>query len=272
MSYSQEDQAFAEQLSQGLLERNVKFWRDSYRMEAGDRLTESVMSAIQSSSSFLLLLSPRSLNSPWVARELEMALKLEKQGKLVIVPAIIDQCRIPDSLCDLLHFDLTSGKLEAKVSQLCSRLSNLAEQPLRTGRVTLDASTFTDHAIEVMETADGSFSMNLDIVSFDLAEQYTVLSQFQILGQQPFRGQRTHTAQTDALLVSCATAFKAGPFHVALGSAEVHLSQLALNDANDVYSMTCRIRRLGSQGRGYVIFNAGALFELICDGYGIEAG
>jgi TIR domain len=271
ISYSQEDRDFAERLSDELLKRNVKFWRDSYRMAAGDQMTERVMTAIQTSSAFVLLLSPRSLSSPWVARELQMAEELAGDGKLTIVPVVIEQCKIPDSLADRLHFDFASGGLEEGFSRLCSRLSKLAEHPLRMGRMTLDASTFTDHAIEVSETADGSFSMDLDIVSFDLGEQYTILSQFRILGQQPFSEQRTLSEQTDALLVSCAAAFKVGPFHVGLGSVDVHHSQFTLNDGDDLYSMTGRIRRLGNQGRGYVVFNAGALFELICDGYAIES-
>jgi TIR domain len=270
ISYSQQDLEVAQQLSTSLLKHNAKFWRDENKMLVGDKLWVLIEEAIRRSTSFVVLLSPDALRSEWVTKELNLALELESAGHVIIIPVVIAPCTMPASLVDHLAIRITEAGFDDDVERLAARLNRLDAEALPVGRTKLGPKTFSDHGIEIIETADGRFGMNLDVVSFDLEEEYTVVSQFNFIGLQPFSGTRTHKEQTDSLLVSCAASFKAKTFHVPLGSGKVHRETFRLNDGEDVYTMTSRIRRVGSEGRGYVVFNAGALFELVCDSHGIE--
>ena len=54
-------------------------WVDSRNMRGGDVLDEEIENAIRHARSFIAVLSPQTVNSPWVKKEIEMALAVQAE-------------------------------------------------------------------------------------------------------------------------------------------------------------------------------------------------
>jgi len=75
---SQDDQVVAE-IRQALEGLRIETWADSQWLAGGDKLELSIDQAIEKASHFLAILSPNTINSAWVAKEIRQALKVQKK-------------------------------------------------------------------------------------------------------------------------------------------------------------------------------------------------
>jgi hypothetical protein len=130
ISYSSVDKRFAYRLIIDLLTLGFSVWFDDWELLVGDFLSEGLIRGIESSTWFLLLLSPNSISSPWVKTEIETALALEQRRKgIVVLPLLIAPCEVPPALAGRIHLDFSSysaalEKLEARL-----RLAAASETP-----------------------------------------------------------------------------------------------------------------------------------------------
>jgi hypothetical protein len=85
VSYSSRDRAFARRLAGDLSRRYTKVWLDELELRPGVNL-DSIVAAITHSQCLIVLVSPPSMSSPWVTRELEIA----DQAGVQILPAVLD--------------------------------------------------------------------------------------------------------------------------------------------------------------------------------------
>lgn len=60
----------------------IRNWFDQYQISAGDIIRDSLMDGINKSDLFLLFISPEAIESPWVKKEIEWALKRERENPL----------------------------------------------------------------------------------------------------------------------------------------------------------------------------------------------
>lgn len=91
ISYSSKDQVFVERLFGDLRTREVQCWYAPEDLKIGDRLRIRIVESIERHEKTLLVLSEYSLNSMWVADEVEAALdKEERYGTTVLFPITID--------------------------------------------------------------------------------------------------------------------------------------------------------------------------------------
>jgi hypothetical protein len=87
ISYSFADQEFAERLHADLQARGVRTWFAPHDIHAGKKLHEQIDEAIRVHDKLLLVLSPQSMASEWVATEIAKARKREvRDGKRVLFP------------------------------------------------------------------------------------------------------------------------------------------------------------------------------------------
>jgi hypothetical protein len=89
ISYSDhgEDKEFAERLHADLQDKGIRCWFAPHKMEGGKKLIHQIDEAIRVYDRLLLILSPASMNSPWVRTEIARARKKElDQGKPVLFP------------------------------------------------------------------------------------------------------------------------------------------------------------------------------------------
>jgi hypothetical protein len=91
ISYSHDDQAFAERLYTDLLYQGVRCWFAPEDLKIGDKIRSSIDEAIRIHDKLLLVLSKKSVESNWVEKEVETAFEKEyQQKKLVLFPIRLD--------------------------------------------------------------------------------------------------------------------------------------------------------------------------------------
>ncbi len=114
ISYSRKDIKFARRLAADLEEAGFDIWWDISDLKGGDDWVRFIPAAIQASQFFVVLLSPDSIQSEWVAKEYSYALRLRKR----IVPAMIRQCDVPFALNTINYVDFINDEYDSAVNKL----------------------------------------------------------------------------------------------------------------------------------------------------------
>jgi hypothetical protein len=78
ISHASADDAFVAELRQRLEASQIPVWVDSRSLRGGSKLAPEIGAAISRASHVVAVLSPSTVNSPWVRREINMALEVEK--------------------------------------------------------------------------------------------------------------------------------------------------------------------------------------------------
>ncbi|MCJ7631393.1 toll/interleukin-1 receptor domain-containing protein [Candidatus Bathyarchaeota archaeon] len=84
--HSSEDHGFVTWLSKELVKKGVTVWVDEGEIRVGDSLIGKIEEGMARTRFFAVVLSKKSMNSPWVKKELEMAITkevLEKKSNSV---------------------------------------------------------------------------------------------------------------------------------------------------------------------------------------------
>ncbi|MBL8119683.1 MAG: TIR domain-containing protein [Anaerolineae bacterium] len=130
ISYAHEDTARILEFQQALEIHDV--WFD-HRLSIGQEWWAEIERQISASHCFLLLLSPRSLDSEYCQKELALALRLDKP----IAPVMITEMAIPEQLGKYQVINLT-GELNAEgTAKLLNGLFEIEREvfnPLKAGR------------------------------------------------------------------------------------------------------------------------------------------
>jgi uncharacterized protein YjbI with pentapeptide repeats len=91
ISYSHNDEEFAQRLFEGLQAKNVRCWLASEDMKIGDKIRLTIDESIRVHDKLLLILSERSVQSDWVEHEVEHALDRERiEKKNILFPVRLD--------------------------------------------------------------------------------------------------------------------------------------------------------------------------------------
>jgi len=110
ISYSHQDAHFVNRLAAHLTQAKVHVWVDTWELHVGDSLISKVQEAIQESSALIVVLSCNSVESEWCKRELNAGLIRELEEKrVVILPALLEDCQIPIFLREKLHADFRTN-------------------------------------------------------------------------------------------------------------------------------------------------------------------
>jgi hypothetical protein len=107
ISYSTQDQAFADRLYAGLQERGVRCWFAPHDIQGGRKIHEQIDEAVRLFDKLLLILSDASMNSNWVRTELANARAKETaQKKQMLFPVSL----VPfDRIRSWKQFDADTG-------------------------------------------------------------------------------------------------------------------------------------------------------------------
>jgi hypothetical protein len=106
ISYSRTDRAYVGRLAAHLTDEEIPVWYD-YEMAAGDRFATVIQHQIDMCAAFIVVLTPASITSEWVDREIQYA---EGEGKPVL-PLLLEPCKRHILLAGLNHEDVTGGLL-----------------------------------------------------------------------------------------------------------------------------------------------------------------
>lgn len=108
LSHNSEDKPFTKKLARDLDNHGVKYWLDEAEIDVGDSLIEKIRSGIDKVDYVAAILSPNSIESTWVQREIDVAMNQEIQNKKVkVLPVMYEKCKLPGFLLGKLYVDFT---------------------------------------------------------------------------------------------------------------------------------------------------------------------
>lgn len=91
ISYSNKDEDLAERLYDDLQTKGVRCWFAPANLKTGDKLRPVLDDAIRLHDKLMVLLSKKSIKSPWVEKEVETAFERERQqNRMVLLPIRLD--------------------------------------------------------------------------------------------------------------------------------------------------------------------------------------
>jgi tetratricopeptide (TPR) repeat protein len=88
ISHTTEDDPVVKKIRQALQSLGIDAWVDSRQLAGGDKLAPEIQNAIKEKTHFIAVLSPKTINSPWVKKEIDYALGLGKKVIPVMLPGI----------------------------------------------------------------------------------------------------------------------------------------------------------------------------------------
>jgi hypothetical protein len=106
VSYSHRDAEAVAALDVALRSAGLKVFLDTRDVLAGDRLVEKVFDGIASAKSQIVVLSEASTTSNWVKDEISAGRTRSIGSGSRVIPVLIEQCRLPNSLAHLKYVDL----------------------------------------------------------------------------------------------------------------------------------------------------------------------
>jgi tetratricopeptide (TPR) repeat protein len=97
ISHSSKDDAFTGELRRALADHGIDGWIDSRELLPGGLLDPDIKQAIEESVAYAVVVTPASLQSKWVAKELRYALELQKlrgRERFPVIPLLLDGTKL----------------------------------------------------------------------------------------------------------------------------------------------------------------------------------
>jgi len=126
ISYSRKDIAFVRKLAGDLEKAGYDVWWDLTDLRGGDDWPRVIPAAIESSQYVIVVLSPNSAVSDWVAKEYTQALDLRKK----IIPIMLAPSRVPFALNTINYVNFASGDYVDNLNNLLTALGYTGEPPV----------------------------------------------------------------------------------------------------------------------------------------------
>ncbi|AMC35362.1 toll/interleukin-1 receptor domain-containing protein [Janthinobacterium sp. B9-8] len=109
LSHNSKDKEFVRKLARDIEAHGLKYWLDEAEMKIGDSLIKKIREGIDTVNYFAVILSPNSVNAPWVVNELDVAMNLQIQGKPIkVLPLLLKECELPGFLVGKVYGDFQS--------------------------------------------------------------------------------------------------------------------------------------------------------------------
>jgi hypothetical protein len=113
LSHSSADNDLAWKMYRWLRDRAVSAWFDRIELQPGDSLLSKIAAGITSADVLLVLVTKSSIRSPWVEKELSIALTQEVAGTgPKVIPLLARDCEIPTILADKLYISIDKEQSE----------------------------------------------------------------------------------------------------------------------------------------------------------------
>ena len=106
LCHNHKDKAFVRKLARDLEGHGIKYWLDEAEMKVGDSLIKKIREGIDDADYFAVVLSPDSVNAPWVLNELDVAMNHQINGRNIkVLPIMLKQCDPPGFLLGKYYAD-----------------------------------------------------------------------------------------------------------------------------------------------------------------------
>ncbi|QWG18797.1 toll/interleukin-1 receptor domain-containing protein [Bradyrhizobium sediminis] len=130
ISYTSEDIDIARRVAEALRGAGIEVWWDKWCISSGDSLRQKIDEGIGGCTHFLVLLTPRSINKPWVNQEMDAGLirKLNDQCRFLPVRHELPASELPPLLSGIASASIVT---DADVAQLIHDIYALTRKPPR---------------------------------------------------------------------------------------------------------------------------------------------
>ena len=106
IAYSSKDEKIVENIAGLLKGFGLQAWFDKWEIGPGNSIVSKIEEGMAKRDTLVVVLSPSSVRSKWVKHELEVSLVDQLSGQdVMIIPILIEQCEIPQSLVGIRHID-----------------------------------------------------------------------------------------------------------------------------------------------------------------------
>ncbi len=160
ISYAHEDRGLATKFADLLREQGCSPWLDVWNLRPGDDWKDEIQEAIDRSKSIVVLVTPNSLRSPWVNRELNrFADEHGSSGSSRFLPVVIGNPTLPSKWSELVTCRAESPRdIGQAAQQLAKLLKHWPPKAGGTQKQSIDAD-------ELAEEMLNEFSMSRKAIS-----------------------------------------------------------------------------------------------------------
>ena len=121
ISHDSEDASFAHRLASDLQQLGIRIWIAPESIQPGEGWVQAINRGLEESSHMVLVLTPAAASSPWVQKETDVAIALERAGRMKLIPLDVQPCRLP-ALWQSYQMVSFRRDYQAGLSQLARRL------------------------------------------------------------------------------------------------------------------------------------------------------
>lgn len=108
LSHNHADKPFVRRLATDLDNQGIPYWLDEAEIKVGESLIEKIRAGIDKVDFVAVWLSPDSVASPWVQREVDVAMNQEIMGRRVkVLPLMYRTCDLPGFLLGKRYANFT---------------------------------------------------------------------------------------------------------------------------------------------------------------------
>ncbi len=130
ISYASEDRELAEHVAKALQASGVETWWDRWEIGAGDSIVQKINDGLGGCTHFIVLLSPNSIEKPWVQSEIDAGFIRRVSGEAKFIPLRSElRANLLPSLLRPLHSPELSDTPEQEIDQLVSDIYELTRKP-----------------------------------------------------------------------------------------------------------------------------------------------
>lgn len=158
LSHNHADKSFVRRLATDLDNQGISYWLDEAEIKVGESLIEKIRAGIDEVDFVAVVLSPNSVASPWVQREVDVAMNQEIKGRRVkVLPLMYRTCDLPGFLLGKRYADFTDE----------SRYPNALEDLIRSLGVVFNRNAFAqpDNATNLGQAVDKAWNKALPMLS-----------------------------------------------------------------------------------------------------------
>lgn len=125
LSHSSKDKPFVRRLASVLKQQGIQVWMDEDELSIGDSLPDKLSTALMQTDYIGVILSPNSVSSEWVNKEIKAAIMDEMQKKRTrILPILYKDCEIPIFLQEKIFIDFRNSDTDQVIFD--ERITDLA--------------------------------------------------------------------------------------------------------------------------------------------------
>jgi hypothetical protein len=134
LSHTETDKDIVLPIGAFLESKGFDVWIDKWRMTAGDSLIKKIGDGIEASNRLIVCLTPQSVESEWVKKEVSTGLVMEIAeekglGEKFVIPALLSPCNVPIMLRDKVYVNFTNKAFPAACEELIAGITDKPSGP-----------------------------------------------------------------------------------------------------------------------------------------------